>query len=94
MSEQFKICKSEQIVISGLRFDSWNGEIKCGLEKFIPKDALFCETDGAHIFFKESCIGSDPHPFPYLCEAARYLEGGWIVGIDYVKNQYFTPLFT
>ncbi len=93
MSE-FKICKSESFVLYGFEFTKWNGKAKCSLEEKLPKDAFSCDLGDGALYYKESEIGKEPHPFISFCEAARYVKNGWIVGIDHQKNCYFTPIFT
>ena len=93
MSE-FKICKSENLVLYGYEFLKWDRNVKCSLEQKLPEDVLCCDLGDGALYYKESEIGKDAHPFILFCEAARYVKGGWIVGIDRQKDCYFTPLFT
>ncbi|MBQ7039111.1 MAG: hypothetical protein IJN39_00925 [Clostridia bacterium] len=95
MTEKIRICCDNKLYIKGLAFEQTAFEPLCELEKLIPEDAYSYRVDnGARLFAVPARIGKDRHPFPLLCEAARYIDGAWIVGTDTEKNRYFTPIFT
>lgn len=95
MAEKFRICSEDKLCIGDVTLEKKELSPLCELEKTIPKDAYVCQIDeNARLFAVKSEIGKEPHPFILMCEAARYVNGAWIVGIDIKQNRYFTPLFT
>ena len=80
--------------ICNLDFVPFDGRTECALEQKLPKEncLVFPLPDGA-LFAVKATIGKDPHPLLPFSEAAIYTDGYWIVGIDRLKNEYFTPIF-
>ncbi|MBQ2968146.1 MAG: hypothetical protein IJE10_08530 [Clostridia bacterium] len=79
--------------ICGLEFTPYSKDnIRCSLENSLPNEKVlyYPLKDGA-LFAVPAVIGIDPHPLLPFFEAAVYKDGAWIVGIDFLKNEYFTP---
>lgn len=93
MASRMAVCGPDEILVSGIVFKKEDFEPKCTLEEVIPKTAFVREVSGGKLFAVPCRIGKDEHPFPALCEAARFSDGAWIVGIDEEQNRYFTPIF-
>lgn len=93
MACRMAVCGPDEILVSGVVFKKEDFQSKCALEEYIPKTAYVREVSGGRIFAVPCRIGKDGHPFPALCEAARFSDGAWIVGIDEEQNRYFTPIF-
>ena len=66
---------------------------RCGLEEFLPENCLYYPFPDGGLYAVSAKIGVEPHPLLYFSEAAIYHDGFWLVGIDILKNEYFTPLF-
>lgn len=95
MTEKIRICCEDKLYVYGLEFEKREFLPACELENMIPKNAYMCQFDkNTRLFAMKSQIGKERHPFILMCEAARYVNGVWIVGIDTEQNRYFTPLFT
>jgi len=95
MAEIIRICCEDKLCIGDVTLEKKEFLPLCELEKLIPKDAYVCQIDeNTRLFAVKSEIGKEPHPFILMCEAARYVSGVWIVGIDIKQNRYFTPIFT
>ena len=95
MAEKIKICCVDKIYVKGICFEKNKTAPECEIEKLIPDMAYVNVVDcDAKLFAVKSVIGKEPHPFITMCEAARYRDGTWIVGIDVRQNRYFTPVFT
>ena len=80
------------MLIAGLEFLPFDGVCKCALEQHLPQNVLVYRLEDGALFAVPAEIGKEPHPLIYFFEAAIYKEGVWIVGIDYIKNRYFTPI--
>ncbi len=94
MSSRIAVCETEDINVHGIHFKKTPFTPQCALEEEMNTSACWCEIEGGKLFAVRSPIGKAEHPFPAFCEAARYIDGVWIVGIDEQQNRYFTPLFT
>ena len=79
--------------ICHLEFTSDLPQKRCGLEDFLPENCLYYPFADGGLYAVQSKIGTEPHPLLYFSEAAVFLDGFWVVGIDVLKNEYFTPLF-
>lgn len=94
MGSRIAVCSTNRLKIGGVLFEQADWQPRCGLEQAISKEAYVCEVEDGRLFAIKCAIGKEPHPFLPLFEAARYMDGAWIVGIDEKQNRYFTPLFT
>lgn len=95
MAEKFKVCCDDALYIGGLPFKKSKVSACCDLEFSIPEDVYVHILDEHSVLYaKKAKIGTEPHPFIELCEAAYYIDGAWILGIDQKQNRYFTPVFT
>lgn len=95
MAEKIKICCENKIYVNGIAFEKNKTECVCKLEELITDEAYINIPDStSKLFAVKSEIGKEAHPFISMCEAARYIDGVWIVGIDVKQNRYFTPVFT
>ena len=95
MTEKIKICCDESFCLNGIIFKKKEFAALCDMEMKIPDGAYVAEAgEDIKIFAVKSEIGSEEHPFILMCEAARYIDGVWIVGIDEKQDKYFTPIFT
>ncbi len=79
--------------ICNLEFTDNIPKKRCGLEDFLPEKLLCYPLPDGGLYAVKAKIGTEPHPLLYFSEAAIYKDGFWLVGIDALKNEYFTPLF-
>ena len=95
MAEKIKICCEDKIYIKGVCFEKNKTAPECEFEKSITEEAYVSIIDcDAKLFAVKSEIGKEAHPFITMCEAARYIDDVWVVGVDIKQNRYFTPVFT